>query len=434
MKAVRGRILNPLSDTRCDYFADGLLLGRKEGERWLVEDLGDAKEVAENYGLDLSQIPVSEGSILPAFYDVHFHWVQDDVREMPKASLLEWLDKYTFPEEARFSDPDYAEIKARYFWKRILGTGTIGGLCYSSIHATALDAAMKYALPTFRIGSSLMTMNCPGFLRQSKEEAINAVSRGIEKYGERYCITPRFAPTTDPEVMSETAKMAHDNSLFIQTHLDETLAEIEWVLGIYSEFSDFDDVETYTEIYDRCGLLGPKTVMGHAIHMEESELARLSKTDTAIASCPTSNAPVSQLGLGSGLFNFEQAEEHGIRWALASDIGGGPFLSMFDVMRSFVGQNRDEGVDSATYIKALYRSTLAGAEILGHAETKGNFSAGKSFDFIQCIPPSDPSTDSAESTLSSTIEQIAAREDFDEFVLATVVDGEVIFERKAAVL
>lgn len=429
---MRGRILNPLSDTQCEYFKDGLIVARLAAGDWIVDAIGHAPEIAARYGLDLDACPPNDGTLLPPFYDTHFHWVQDDVREMPKASLLEWLETYTFPEEARFANPDYAEAKAEAFWKRIVATGTVGGLCYSSIHSVALDAAMRHALPTFRIGGSLMTMNCPDFLQQKKDQAIGAVRYGYEKYRQRYCVTPRFAPTTHPEVMTAAAKLARNKGLFQQTHLDETKAEIEWVLGIYDKLEGFEGVQTYTEIYHRCGMLGPRTVMGHAIHLEPSELELLAKTDTAIASCPTSNAPFEQDGLGSGLFNFEQAERYGIRWALASDIGGGPFLSMFDVMASFVAQNREADIAAATYAKALYRSTLAAAEILGYASRKGNFAPGKAFDIIQCIdPPASAEPKDAEELLCSTITQAKARSEYDSFVLSTVVNGQIVFEKEA---
>lgn len=432
LKVVRGRFLNPVSDTSCDHFEDGILVGRCSDGKWIIETLGPASEVAQRFDWNLESIPRNEGTLMPPFYDTHFHWVQDKVRDMPKTSLLEWLERFTFPEEARFSDPNYAEAEAKTFWKRILATGTAGGLCYSSIHSTALDAAMKYAPPSFKIGGVLMTMNCPEFLRQTPEEAIAAASYGAQKYGDRYCVTPRFAPTTHPEVMTAGARLAKQAGLFQQTHICETLAEIEWVLSIYREFDGFGDAETYTEIYNRCGVLGPKTVMGHAIHLEPSELELLAKTDTAIASCPTSNAPIDERGLGSGLFNFEQAESRGIRWSLASDIGGGPYLSMFDVMRSFVEQNRDAEISGATYTKALYRSTLAGAQILGLDGVKGNFSPGKSFDFIQCIAPTRAAqTSDVDDLLALTIKEAHRREEYDDFVLATVIDGETVFEKES---
>jgi len=230
--------------------------------------------------------------------------------------------------------------------------------------------------------------------------------------------------------MRAGAQIASEHGLYLQTHLDETPAEIQWVLGIYRNYAEFADIQTYTEIYQRCGVLGPRTVMGHAIHLSESEVEMLAKTDTAIASCPSSNAPLAQRGLGSGLFNFKQVESAGIRWALASDIGGGPYLSMFDVIDSFVLQNKSNGNQEATYAKALYRSTQAGAEILGIGDRKGNFAPGKSFDCIQCAcaEPSLPTSD-AESLVPQIIAQAASRSQRDELVHAMILEGELAYQR-----
>ncbi|MCH6258606.1 amidohydrolase family protein [Puniceicoccaceae bacterium K14] len=434
-RAIRGTLLNPISDTECALFKDGLVVAKKPGFEWIIQSIGPAPTLATDYSWDLAQIPSNDGLILPAFYDLHFHWVQDDVRDLPKVSLLEWLEKYTFPEEAKYASLEFAEQKAKHFWKRILQTGTIGGLCYSSIHQTALDAAMKYASKGFRIGNALMNMNCPDPLQQSPNESIASTAYGSSQYGDRYCISPRFAPTTLPEVMKAGAQIAKENGLFQQTHLCETHQEIDWVTSMYREKEGFEDIETYTEIYNRCGMLGPKTVMGHSIHLSPQEWDLIAATETAIASCPTSNAPVDQLGLGSGLFDFTQAEKQlessGVRWALASDIGGGPFLSMLDVMDSFVQQNRAVDIPQATYTKALYRSTLAGAEILGFGKSKGNFAPGKSLDFIAFPRPFPAESDhTSEELIASIIGKAAKRNEFDSLPSTVVIEGKVVFSKQ----
>ncbi|MEO0509750.1 MAG: amidohydrolase family protein [Verrucomicrobiota bacterium] len=420
----RGAFLDIASDQDYTLYPDALALVGPDGK---ILAFGAADAVGAGYGLDLEQIEPSEGLFLPPFYDMHFHWVQDGVREMPKISLIEWLQEYTFPAEAEFADSEYARKKAEVFWKRILQTGTVGGLCYSSIHETALEQAMNFAQGEFKIGNVLMTMNSPDFLVQSEEEAIASVNRCAERYGSRYACSPRFAPTTAPSAMNAAAEAAAKNSCFLQTHLDETLKEIEWVLGIYREIEGFEDVQTYTEIYDRCGMLGPKTVFGHSIHLLPQEWERLAETDSVIASCPTSNAPINQLGLGSGLFDYQLAEKYGVRWALASDIGGGPFLSMFDVMRSFVQQNRDAGLP-ASYLKALYRSTRAGAEILDLGGCKGKFAEGFDFDCIRV--PMDENLlrqRDVEEMLSSLIGSVEERAAFDGLVEDTILLGKSVF-------
>ena len=426
---LRGTLLNPVSDTECEYYFDALIVARSAHGVTTIEEVGEASDIAQQHGWRLEEFPQSEGVILPAFYDIHFHWVQDDVRHKPKTSLLEWLETHTFPEEARFSDSAFCETKAASFWLRIISTGTIGALCYSSIHSTALEAAMRHAPDGFRIGNVLMNMSCPEYLKQSTEDAIQSIYDGANAYENRYCVTPRFASTTSPDLMYAGARLAKENGLFMQTHLCETTDEIKHTLNLYKNIAGFEDIHTYTEIYARCDLLGPKTIMGHSIHFEQDEWDMLASSDTAIASCPTSNAPIEDFGLGSGLFDFEKAEDEGIRWALGSDIGGGPYLCMLDVIDSFERQNRAAGKSGNHHIRALYRSTLAGAEILGFGDHRGNLSVGKRLDCIQCTAKrgNEPDATSA-SVLEAVIAQAPERGRFEELVLSTVVNGEIIYE------
>src|SRR5690606_9729655 len=252
--------------------------------------------------------------IMPGFFDMHFHWVQDDVREMPKDSLLEWLDKYTFPTEAKYKDKKYTEQKAKYFFDKLTKYGTIGGACYSSIHEHAVDSAIKNAKGDFVIGNVLMNMNSPENLTQTEEESLKLTKKLIAKHGAKHCFTPRFAITTTPKVMKEGSKMADKAKCFKQTHLSETTPEIEFVLSIYRKLPGFEKVKTYTDIYKQTGMLGPRSLMGHGIHLSDAELKTLSSTKTAIVHCPTSNAPIKEKGLGSGLFDLRKIEKAKVRW------------------------------------------------------------------------------------------------------------------------
>ncbi|MEM7790046.1 MAG: amidohydrolase family protein [Verrucomicrobiota bacterium] len=421
LRFVRSAFLQATSDTSSQYFYDGLAVLGHDGR---ILQIGPADAVAKASGIDLSQIEKLDGLILPALYDMHFHWVQDDVRDMPKESLLEWLNKYTFTAEAKFADREYAKRKAAFFWNRILATGTIGGLCYSSIHEVALEEALKVAPEGFLIGNVLMTMECPEYLRQTEAEAAEVVARCAERFGKRYVATPRFAPTTAPAVMQAASRAANTAGCFQQTHLGETHPEIEWVLGIYRQLPGYENVQTYTEIYERVGMLGPKTVFGHCLHLEASEWELLAQSNCIIASCPTSNAPVEMRGIGSGLFDFKTAESYGVRWGLASDIGGGPHLSMFDVMASFVLQNHAAGVSEATRVKALYRSTAINAELMGAGEVKGKLSAGYDFDAIRLPVDQDTlETGDAEEILKHVLEGCFDRAEYDSLVIETIVEG-----------
>jgi len=372
LRLILGKILNPISDSSIKYYPDGLLVLEKvKAEEYKVVKITRSSEINKYKG---EIFDFSDRVIIPSFFDMHFHWVQDDVRQMPKDSLLDWLDKYTFPTEAKFKNKTFSRKEAKHFFKRLVKVGTLGGACFSSVHEHALDDAFENCIGDFVIGNVLMTMNSPKSLIQTKDEAKKTVDNGFKKYKNKYAVTPRFAIATDPETMKYGHEKARKRKAFIQSHLSENKAEIEFVLDIYKNMKGFERVETYTDIYDQVNGLGPQTLMAHGIHLSSKELTKLARTKTSIIHCPTSNAPTKKLGLGSGLFDFKQVEKHKVRWALGSDIGGGPYLSMFDVMQSFVAQNNSK---DATYSKALFRSTLMGAKILGIEKTHGNLQRNK---------------------------------------------------------
>lgn len=423
----RAAIINPKDDKKCDFIADGVLVVK--GHK--IKDILPYSTALKKYKLtDDAVVTMKDTVILPGFFDMHFHWVQDDVREMPKDSLLSWLEKYTFPTEAKYASKAYAEKKAKKFFDRLTRTGTLGGACYSSVHEHAIEAAMKHVQGDFVIGNVLMNMNSPKNLTQTEKDSLSLTKRLLKKFGKRHAFTPRFAITTTPDVMREGSKMTDKAKAFKQTHLSETPQEIDFVLSLYRKFPGFEKVESYTEIYERTGMLGKRSLMGHGIHLSPKELKTLRETETAVIHCPTSNAPWEQKGLGSGLFDFRMIEKAKVRWALGSDIGGGPFLSMFDVMRSFVHQNLEKKIKEATYVKSLYRATLAGAEILGHAKKTGNLTPGKMANFI-AVPVEGGVRKNAEETLKAIVERHAdSRELYDDMVKLVVLDGRIVHQRQ----
>lgn len=406
LKFYIASILNPQNDKECDFYQNGLLVIEADKKKSKIKDILPLEKGVRKYGKEMSKKNTKDfgdAVIMPGFFDMHFHWVQDDVREMPKDSLLGWLDKYTFPSEHKFSDKKYAEKRAKLFFKKLSQEGTIGGACYSSIHEHAVDAAIKRAQGHFVIGNVLMNMNSPENLTQTEEESLKLTKRLIKKHGTKHCFTPRFAITTTPKVMKEGSRMADKAKCFKQTHLSETPQEIEFVLSIYRKIPGFEKVSSYTEIYEKTGMLGKRSLMGHGIHLSPKELKTLHRTQTAVIHCPTSNAPLKEKGLGSGLFDFKKIEKSKVRWALGSDIGGGPYLSMLDVMRSFVEQNEKKKISGATYTKALYRSTLAGAEIMGLGKKAGNLNKGKEANFVVIPLPHQKVFKNSEDLLKAVI-------------------------------
>lgn len=423
-------VLNPKNDKECEFYPNGMIVTEKSK----IIDVLSLEKGLKKYASKMDKKNTKDfgdAVIMPGFFDMHFHWVQDDVREMPKDSLLEWLEKYTFPTETKFSNKAYAKKRAKEFFKRLTSVGTLGGACYSSIHEHAVEAAINNVQGDFVIGNVIMNMNSPEALTQSEDHSLEITKRLIKKFGKKHAFTPRFAITTTPKVMKKGSKMADKAKCFKQTHLSETKAEIDFVLSLYRKMPGFEKVSSYTEIYEKTGMLGKRSLMGHGIHLSGKELKVLNKTQTAVIHCPTSNAPIKERGLGSGLFNFSTVEKAKVRWALGSDIGGGPILSMFDVMRSFVDQNAKKKVKGATYTKALYRSTLAGAEILGVEKTSGNLSKKKLANFI-VVPLKDVQTlRTAEEVLNRLIGPLKLkRAKYDELVSHVIFEGRELLRNR----
>ena len=422
-------ILNPQDDKTCDYYHEGLLVTSGVGKTAKIVDVLPLDKGQKKYAAKMNKKNTKifkDSVILPGFYDMHFHWVQDDVREMPKDSLLEWLEKYTFPTEMKYASKSYAKKKASEFFKKLEKSGTIGGACYSSIHEHAIEAAMDKVKGDFVIGNVIMNMNSPAELTQTEEDSLSLTKRLLKKFKTRHAFTPRFAITTTPKVMKEGGRMADMAKAFKQTHLSETPAEIDFVLSLYRKMPGFETVSSYTEIYAKTGMLGSRSLMGHGIHLSAKELKVLSETKTSVIHCPTSNAPIEEKGLGSGLFDFKKTEKAGVRWALGSDIGGGPFLSMFDVMRSFVDQNQRNKVKGATFVKALYRSSLAGAQILGVSKKSGNLNKGKQPNFIVVSRPKTGT--SAEDVMAGIVgEHTADRRGYEALVKSVFYQGKNLF-------
>ncbi len=383
-KFFLGNILSP-KDERSAHWkpGHGLWLERKPNtSKYFIKRILTNKELekAAMRCRSAEVLDYREFIFTPTFCDLHFHWVQDDVRSMPKNDLLFWLKNHTWPSEQKFESVSYTRKKIKEFSKELLRAGTMTGGCYSSIHEHATRLGIDLFPGELIVGNVQMTMNSPDYLLQSKSDCLKVTRSLAKKFKSRYAVTPRFAITTHPEVMKKSAFIAKKNNSFIQTHLSETKQEIEAVMDIYSKIPGFEKVKTYTEVYELSGILGPKTIMGHGIHLNSKELKLLRKTKTAIAHCPTSNAPKRMKGLGSGLFNIKDVMKAKISWALGSDIGAGPYLSMVDVMNSFVTQQKASGL--ANFTHAFFRSTLAGESILKSEHRRGSLDEGKEGNFL----------------------------------------------------
>jgi guanine deaminase len=329
LRGLRGRLLSFLRAPRgagdadsYRYIDDGLVLIAGDGR---IEAVGPAHELMSRLtaGTQVAQHPGA--LIMPGFIDPHIHYPQTQVIASYGAQLLEWLTKYTFVEEQKYADPGHAARNAEFFLDELFRNGTTTACAYCTAHplsAEALFAAAHKHNAGMIAGNTVMNRNAPPGLLAPAATAI-ADSRDLIKrwHGtgrQRYAVTPRFAITsTDGQLAELGAVLKEFPTVLMQTHLDENLDEIATVKKL------FPNDASYTAVYQRFGLLGPRSLMGHCIHMDDSEVALMRDSKAVAVFCPTSN-----LFIGSGLFNYDRLRAAGVRIALATDVGGGTSYSM----------------------------------------------------------------------------------------------------------
>ena len=315
--------------------------------------------------------------ITPGFVDTHLHAPQLEMIGSYGGHLLEWLSRYTFPTETKFSDPAHARKVAKALFEELPRNGTLCALIFSTIHAEATTIFFEEAERRgFRaiIGKTLMDRNAPDALLEKPADAYANSRALIEKWHGRgllrFAVTPRFAPTSTPELLEVAGRLVEENEgVYVQTHISENLNEVAWVHDL------FPDAE-YADVYDRYGLLTEKTVLAHGVHLTAEELDLLSRRGARIAHCPNSN-----LFLGSGLFRLHYVLSNGVMVGLGTDIGAGTTPSMFNAMADAYKVQQVQGVSLSPF-HLWYLATLGGARVLSVDAESGSLEEGKSADFL----------------------------------------------------
>ena len=394
MQAWRASLLSFDDDGHARLTRDGLLLtGPDATGRQRIQAAGDWAELAPQLGdTPVTHLP---GRILaPGFIDTHVHYPQLDVIGSPADGLLPWLEHYTFPHEAQFSDPAHAAEVARFFCDELLRHGVTTALTFCTSHPQSVDALFSEAQARgLRLiaGKVLQDRHSPDGVRDETEqslidtEALIQRWHGTDRLG--YAITPRFAPTsTEAQLRGAGALAARYADTWIQSHVAENVHEIEWARAL------FPDSCSYLAIYAEHGLMRRRAVYAHCIHFDDDDRALMRDTHTAAAVCPASN-----LFLGSGNFDFDAARRVPFLHALASDVGGGTSFSPFVTMRAAyfagratsTGQHPKAGVSlSPEHLWWLH--TAGAARALGLDGVVGNLAVGCEADFVVLNPDATP--------------------------------------------
>lgn len=323
-------------------------------------------------------VEAAGGLIAPGFVDAHVHYPQIGVVASWGADLIDWLDRFTFPEEMRFADPEYAASAARAFFDEQLRNGITCSASFCTIHPGSVDAffaeAERRGLRAVG-GKVMMDRNAPEGLRDTAQTAYDQSGALIGRWHGRgrlgYAITPRFAPTsTQAQLEAAGALAAKYPGCLVQTHLSEQPREVGWVSEL------FPDAEGYLDVYDRAGLVREGAVFGHAIHLNAAERDVLGARGASVAHCPTSNQ-----FLGSGECDVAGLLGQGVRVGLSTDTGGGTSYSMFDTMKSAYEVAMRRG-DVMTPAQLWWLATAGAAEALRLEDRVGNIAPGLEADLV----------------------------------------------------
>lgn len=381
LQAFRSSIYHCLSDpgssnniTATEYFDDGLMII----EHGHIAKIGSAKELLKQLPADIPVKNYTDKLILPGFIDTHTHYPQTEIIASYGEQLLEWLNKYTFPAEAKFADEEYAQSAAEFFLDETLKNGTTTACVMATVHPGSVDAIFSAAQQRkLRLiaGKVLMDRNAPDDLQDTAKTGYQQSKGLIEKWHKNdrlhYAITPRFAPTSTEEQLKQAGLLAAEYpDTYIHSHVAENEKEVAWVSKL------FPWSRSYLDVYDHYGLLRDRSVYAHGIHLNDSDVERLQQTGAALAFCPTSNG-----FLGSGLFNLDRMRNNDVRVGLATDVGGGTSFSLLQTLNEAYKVQQLVG-NRLPASRGIYLATLGGAESLYLDDKIGNFEVGKEADFI----------------------------------------------------
>ena len=361
LTALKGNIIEALSPGSLGIHPDSYLVledGRVAGiYPALPETMAEAS--VTDYG---------DALILQSFSDMHLHGPQYEFMGTGMdRPLLDWLDTYAFPAEARYVDPAYAREKYRVLAHDLIQNGTTRVAMFSSLHTDStliLMEELEKAGVTGYVGKVNMDRNAPPYLSETTEESERETLRWLKECKRfslvKPILTPRFAPSCSPELLSFLGKLKAEQGLPVQSHLSENVGEIALVGQL------FPDCPQYWEVYDKFGLFDSRTLMAHCVHSDGWERAAMLLRGVRPVHCASSNN-----SLMSGISPVADMLREGQQVCLGSDVSGGTTLSMLRTMANSISASKDRGSmtqkpDEAISIEqAYYMATSAGQSFFG---------------------------------------------------------------------
>lgn len=355
-----------------------------------ITQVGRAQDILPSLdGVEVKRY--TDSVIIPGFIDSHVHYPQTEIIGAYGEQLLDWLNNYTFIAEQGFKNKEHASEVAKVFLKEQFRNGVTSSTVYCTVFPQSVDAifeeAEKYDM-RIMAGKVCMDRNAPEALLDTPQRAYDESSSLIKKWHNKgraeYVITPRFVPTSTPEQMEMMQALAAENpDMLIQSHVSENVNEVAWVKDLCPKAKD------YTDAYAQYGLVRPRAIYGHGIHLTDRELSVFSETGAAVAHCPTSN-----FFLGSGCLNVKKLRDKNrpVHVGLATDLGAGTSFSMLQTMNEAYKAAQMNGTPY-TSLHSFYLASRGTAEALGLQDKVGTIAVGMEADLTVLNLKSTPIID-----------------------------------------
>jgi len=403
-----GAVINPKTLSQYDALPNCILAVSPAGNiEWIVEDVVDSlvQETMSQKGcLEAEVISLKHGEfIIPGFIDTHTHAPQvPNMGIGGQFQLLDWLEKCTFPMEARFSDTEFARHTYQSVVRRFIDCGTTTCCYYGTIHLDATkalaDIVHEYGQRAFVGKCNMNRRSQDSYVELSSEHSL-ATTEALIKHIRSLSppqptqdhlvqpiLTPRFAISCTSELLNSLGKLAaSDPTLHIQTHISENPSEVALTKRLYP------DSKNYAGVYDDHGLLRENTILAHAVHLDEAEMELIVRRKAGVSHCPTSN-----FHLSSGVARVGEYLDRGIKVGLGTDVSGGfspsiltaiQHASIASKVRGFNPSSpksvHAEFTDQPLSVATLFHlATLGGAQVCCLEDKVGSFATGKSFDAL----------------------------------------------------
>ena len=355
------------------------------------ESKGVFAELPSQY-MELPLVDYGDRIIIPGMIDLHIHAPQYAFRGMcMDLELMDWLNQYTFPEEEKYEDLDYAKKAYSIFVNEMQKGATTRAVLFATRHRPATELLMEL-MEQSRLVSYVGKVNMDRGATEALEEESAEISAHVtygwinavkDKFARtKPILTPRFIPCCTDELMEKLRQIQMTYGIPVQSHLSESPGEIDFVHFLRP------DNAFYGEVYNDYDLFGKnddintdvKTVMAHCVWSTAEEVELMRKNGVFVAHCPASN-----MNLSSGIAPIRKYLDLNMKVGLGSDVAGGHSDSIFRAMTDAIQVSKmywryvDQDAKPVTFPEAFYMATLGGGEFFGKV---GSFEEGYEFDAV----------------------------------------------------